>query len=146
MRVSSLTSFTLHLVRGFFALALEVHTTRDVIDELHPEQQRALDSWQARGKLTIHVLSAQERDEMSKRAFPRSLSPEDCSVIFLASKLRATVLSSDKPVRAQAKKLAIPYHGMLWIFDQLVDQKLLTPYAGKGRGQDRHAAPVEHHL
>lgn len=66
MRVSSLTSFTLHLVRGFFALALEVHTTRDVIDELHPEQQRALDSWQARGKLTIHVLSAQERDEMSR--------------------------------------------------------------------------------
>lgn len=35
-------------------------------------------------------------------------------------------LSSDKPVRNHAKKLFIEYHGTLWIFDQLVEQGLLT--------------------
>ena len=117
----------LDLTTRFFSLELEVHTTRDVIDELFPAQQQALAFWQSRDKLTIHILSAEEQDEISRESFPRSLSPEDCSVIFLASKLNATILSSDKPVRTQAKKLAIPYHGMLWIFDQLVEEKLLAP-------------------
>lgn len=117
----------LQLTSGFFELELEVHTTRDVIDELYPVQQQTLAVWQSRGKLTIHILSADEYDEISRKSFPRSLSSEDRSVIFLASKLNATILSSDKPVRTQAKKLAISYHGMLWIFDQLVQQKLLPP-------------------
>ncbi len=36
-------------------------------------------------------------------------------------------MSSDKPVRTYSKKAAIEYHGMLWIFDQLVNHKLLSP-------------------
>jgi hypothetical protein len=44
----------------------------------------------------------------------------------MARKLDAIVLSSDKPVRNHAKKLAIDYHGMIWVFDQLVEQELLA--------------------
>ena len=40
-------------------------------------------------------------------------------------KLSATVISSDKAVRNFAKSKVIEYHGMLWIFDQVVERQLL---------------------
>lgn len=55
-----------------------------------------------------------------------SLSEVDKTVLFLAEKLNATVLSSDKAVRNYAKSQTVDYHGMLWIFDCLIEQKILT--------------------
>jgi hypothetical protein len=116
----------LQLTSKFFGLEFEVHTTIDVINELYPNQQEILRAFEQAGKLTIHILSAEEQIEIAKQNFPRSLSPEDASVIFTAQRLNATILSSDKPVRTFSKKLAIEYHGMLWIFDQLLAQKLIS--------------------
>lgn len=110
----------LQLVAEFFGLTLEVHTTVDVINELYPQQQAVLRAYQQSEKLVIHNLSPAENAAIAAEDFPRALSPEDCSVIYIARKLNAMVLSSDKPVRNHAKKLAIEYHGMIWIFDQLV--------------------------
>jgi predicted nucleic acid-binding protein len=106
----------LQLTRKFFGLEFEVPTTIDVINELYPNQQEILRAFERAGKLTIHILSAEEQMEIAKQNFSRSLSPEDASVIFTALRLNATILSSDKPVRTFSKKLAIEYHGMLWIF------------------------------
>lgn len=116
----------LQLTSKFFGLVFEVHTTIDVINELYPNQQEILRAFEQAGKLTIHILSPEEQLEIAKQNFPRSLSPEDASVIFTAQRLNATILSSDKPVRTFSKKLAIEYHGMLWIFDQLVAQELIS--------------------
>jgi predicted DNA-binding protein (UPF0278 family) len=55
-------------------------------------------------------------------AMPKGLSPEDQSVIYVAQKLEAILLSSDKPVRKLAEKLSIEYHGMIWIFDQFFNK------------------------
>lgn len=116
----------LHLTTKFFGLGLEIHTTRDVMNELYPEQQQILEAYETNNKLTIHILSPEEKLELLSDTFPKALTPEDRSVVFIAQKLDAIVLSSDKPVRKVAKKLAIEYHGMIWIFDQLVKEKLLT--------------------
>jgi predicted nucleic acid-binding protein len=63
---------------------------------------------------------------MRKIAFPRGLSQEDRSVLFLAQKLGgAMVISSDKLVRDFAGKLNLPYHGIFWIWDQLVWGELI---------------------
>lgn len=115
----------LQLTAKFFGLALEIHTTRDVFDELYPEQQQILQAYQVNSKLTIHILSPTEKLALLEDSFPKALTPEDRSVVFIAQKLNAIVLSSDKPVRNVAKKLAIEYHGMIWIFDQLMEQGLL---------------------
>lgn len=123
----------LQLTSKFFGLEFEVHTTIDVINELYPNQQEILRAFEQAGKLTIHILSPEEQLEIVKQNFPRSLSPEDASVIFTAQRLNATILSSDKPVRTFSKKLAIEYHGMLWIFDQLVAQGLLSKNEGKNK-------------
>lgn len=116
----------LQLTAKFFGLELEIHTTVDVFNELYPNQQQILQAYQQSEKLIIHILSSEEQQEILEADFPSSLSPEDCSVIYMAHKLNAIVLSSDKPVRNYARKKAIDYHGMIWVFDQLVAQGLLT--------------------
>ncbi|SFC65494.1 hypothetical protein SAMN05421747_11783 [Parapedobacter composti] len=74
-------------------------------------------------KLTVHILQQSDREAMRGFGFPRSLSEMDCTVLYLAERLDAMVLSSDKVVRNFAKRKSIDYHGMLWIFDELVRQE-----------------------
>ncbi len=116
----------LQLTSQFFGLDIEIHTTLDVYNELYIEQQEWLKIYQSFGKLTIHNLSPEEKDLIQNMSFPKSLSDNDKSVLFLAEKLDALVLSSDKAVRCFAKKHSIEYHGMLWIFDSLIENVLIT--------------------
>lgn len=77
-------------------------------------------------KLTIHTIDSSERIEIMNTNYPRALSEVDKTMLFLAKKHEAIVLSSDKVIRNHAKKEAIEYHGMLWIFDQLIAQGILN--------------------
>ncbi len=116
----------LQLTSQFFGLDIEIYTTLDVYNELYIEQQEWLKIYRSFGKLTIHNLSPEEKDSIQNMSFPKSLSDNDKSVLFLAEKLDALVLSSDKAVRSFAKKHSIEYHGMLWIFDSLIENGLIT--------------------
>ena len=115
----------LRLTSEFFKLPIEIHTSLDVYNELYPEQKEILKAYSSVGKLTIHNLTSHEKVEIQKIKFPKSLSENDKTVIYLAEKLSATVISSDKAVRNFAKSKVIEYHGMLWIFDQVVENRLL---------------------
>ncbi|MCU0401120.1 MAG: hypothetical protein MUE75_08950, partial [Algoriphagus sp.] len=111
----------LDMITAFFQLDLELHTTVAVINELYPEQKQVLKAYQSVGKLQVHNLKDAALQEMKKIPFPRGLSQENRSVIYLAQKLGgAIVISSDKLVRDFAGKLHLPYHGIFWILDQLV--------------------------
>ncbi len=77
----------LQLTSRFFGLEFEVHTTTDVINELYPGQQEILKAFEFAGKLTIHTLTTQDWIAIQNQNFPRSLSPEDASVIFTAQRL-----------------------------------------------------------
>lgn len=116
----------LRLTSQFFGLQIETHTSLDVYNELYPEQQELLKAYQSIGKLIIHNINEEERIQIQNEKFPRSLSDIDKSVIFLAEKLNAMILSSDKAVRNFVKARSMEYHGMLWIFDCLVEVNLLT--------------------
>lgn len=116
----------LDLVASFFNLEIEIHTTTAVYFELYPEQQLVLKAYQSVGRLEIHNLQERDFIEIHSEKYPRSLSETDKSVLHLANKLNACVLSSDKVLRNCAKNKEIEYHGMLWIFDQLVDSTELT--------------------
>ncbi len=116
----------LDMITAFFQLDLELHTTVAVINELFLEQKQVLEAYQSVGKLQVHNLEDGDFQEMKKIPFPRGLSQEDRSVIYLAKKLGgAIVISSDKLVRDFASKLNLPYHGIFWILDQLVSEKLI---------------------
>ena len=121
----------LQIVTPFFQLGdtplqLEIHTTLEVLDELYPEQQEILKAYEAVSILRVHTISAEDLENIRSMTFPKALSQQDKTVIYMASQLNAMVLSSDKPVRKFANKIAIEVHGMFWIFDKLVEYELLT--------------------
>lgn len=55
------------------------------------------------------------------------LSETDLSVIYLAEREQAMVLSGDRPLRSSAEAKDLEVHGTLWIMDQLVTNGLLDP-------------------
>lgn len=113
--------YDLQLTSKFFGLELEIHTSVDVFNELYDEQQEMLRAFQSVGKLTIHNIESEHRQEIISSTYPRALSSTDKTVLFLAEKIEAMVLSSDKAVRQCAKNKCIEYHGMLWVFDKLIE-------------------------
>lgn len=116
----------LDLVEPFFEMPFDIHTTFDVFDELYPEQQQKLSVYQSANQLTIHNLIQEDKEKIQETVFPRALSDNDKTVIYLADKLHALLLSSDKPVRNYSKAKSIEYHGMLWIFDKLLESNKIT--------------------
>ena len=117
----------LNLTESFFSLPLEIHTSLDVFNELFSEQQDVLATFIQHRRLTIHNILEEERIEILAHDYPRALSEMDKTVLFLAKKIEATVLSSDKVIRTYAQKHAIDCHGMLWIFDRLIEETVITP-------------------
>ena len=85
-----------------------------------------LKAYEVNKKLFIHSLTHSDRQALIEIRYPTVLSEQDKSVLYLALKLDAMVLSSDKAVRKQAKKHAAEVHGMFWIFDCLVAEGLLS--------------------
>jgi predicted nucleic acid-binding protein len=55
------------------------------------------------------------------------LSVPDASVLFLAIREKAILLSGDKQLRKQAKLRTVQVRGTLWIMDQLVEEGILQP-------------------
>lgn len=119
--------YDLGLIAPFFKLEIEIHTTSTVYFELYEEQQQVLNAYQSVEKLIIHNLEENDFIEIYSMPYPKSLSEADKSVLHIANKLNACVLSSDKTVRNCAKNKDIEYHGMIWIFDKLVEANALAP-------------------
>ena len=118
--------YDLELISLFFNLEIEIHTTSAVLFELYPEQQQVLKAYQSVNKLIVLNLKEEDLIEIYSETYPKSLSETDKSVLYIANKLNAYVLSSDKTVRNCAKNKGIEYHGMIWIFDKLVETNILT--------------------
>lgn len=118
--------YDLELTNSFFNLDLEVHTTSAVLYELYSEQKQILKAYQSVAKLTVHNLQEQDFIEIHSGEYPKSLSETDKSVLYIANKINACVLSSDKTLRNCAKNKSVEYHGMIWIFDKFVEASVLT--------------------
>lgn len=124
----------LQIISEFFKLDIELHTTTDVVMELYPDQQEILKAYESGEKLVIHNLSADQISAMDGIDFPRGLSPEDRSVIYTAINLKdALILSSDKLVREYAGNISVEYHGIFWIFDQMVAEEILSKKVGASK-------------
>jgi predicted DNA-binding protein (UPF0278 family) len=125
--------YELQLTAQFFNLDIEVHTSVDVINELFENQKQVLKAFQSVNKLIVHIIKEKEKIEILASPYPKSLSDSDKTVLYLASKLEAIIISSDKMIRNTAKKNSIDYHGMIWIFDQLIAHKLISKTEGSNK-------------
>lgn len=110
-------------------VGIETHTSDLVRWELdrgnHVQALSYLDS----GAIHCHAL---DEDELAAveglhAEVGGGVSLVDCSVIYLAERLGAMLLSGDKALVRMARDRQVEGHGTLWLFDLLVNRSVLMP-------------------
>jgi predicted nucleic acid-binding protein len=118
--------FDIDLLQLLFELNIELHTTDLVINELEYEQKTPILEKAAEGKIIIKKFGEDELDEIRKLEKKRgAISIQDWSVYFYAKQMKVMILTGDNTLRKQAKENGFEVHGILWLLDQMVNQKIL---------------------
>jgi rRNA maturation endonuclease Nob1 len=138
----------------WFQLGHETITSSYVVIELEDGgHANALASIRA-GQVREAVISAEEMEgefEALRAELEGSgLSVTDTSVLFLAIRELAILLSGDKQLRKKARLRTVQVHGTLWIMDELVAAGILVPAVAADRletliartGKERRYLPV----
>lgn len=115
------------LCEELFEINLEIHTTIEVYDELNSKQQKFLDPYMANDFLTIH--SEKEKNLTQTIQSKRNLSESDKSVLYLAIRLQAILLTGDNVLRKSSNQEKIEVHGIFWLLDKFLEQKLISKKA-----------------
>jgi len=118
--------FYLEFVHHLFEIDCEIYTTRNVILELENHHADQLNLFIENKKLKIESLNSSDQLSMIRLRKNRGLSESDLSVICVAERLQAIVLSGDDLVRKTCHIQMIEVHGVLWCFDQFVLKKKIT--------------------
>jgi len=117
----------LNLLDTFFQLDYDFQVTDLVLGEVREDNIEDLGRYLEASLLTTQGFTAAEIGEISAlyTTFP-SLSFADCSCIYLAEKLSATLLTGDGALRRIATERELPVHGILWVFDKMIESGLIT--------------------
>ncbi|UOB19368.1 hypothetical protein [Abyssalbus ytuae] len=118
----------LELIQVFAKINFDLHTTDFVIEELNDEQQKPVSKLIKSGKLKIieteDALDFQGITNILENS--SGLSFEDCSVWYYSKKLSGALLTGDGKLRKQATKEGIEVRGIIFIFDELLKQGLIS--------------------
>ncbi len=108
-------------------LDYEIVTTYDIVAELYDFQQVILEEIVREQGLIVHAVPETEFNSWKNGiGMANRLSRPDLTVLWLASTMKAMVLSGDKLVRSTSLKLQLEVHGLLWLIDQFVEMRLIT--------------------
>lgn len=119
--------FELDLIEKFFELPIEFHVTQLVIQELEESQILGLKKFMGMKRLTVRYLTLTEIGNLNAN-YPdtMSLTQEDLSIYFYAKELHnCMILTEDNRLKREAKRQGFEVHGILWVFDKLVENKIL---------------------
>jgi predicted nucleic acid-binding protein len=122
----------LNLLDTFFQLDYDFQVTDLVLGEVREDNIEDLGRYLEASLLTKQEFTATELGEISAlfTTFP-ALSFADCSCLYLAEKLSATLLTGDGALRRIATGRELPVHGMLWVFDNMIECGLITTAGAK---------------
>ncbi len=112
--------FYLELVDHLFDIGCEIYTTRNVLLELEDHHTGVLDIHISAGRLKLESITESDKLAMIRLRINRGLAESDLSVICVAERLEAFVLTGDDLVRKNCKTNKIEIHGILWCLDQFV--------------------------
>ncbi len=116
------------LIDSFFELKLDLHTTNLVLSELDFEQQLIIKKHITKKRLTVKILNEEELLILKAKEITSSkLSKQDISVYAYAKDLEAIILTSDRRLRIEAKSKGFEVHGILWVFESMMIEKLIKP-------------------
>ena len=113
------------LLGAWFQLDIETHTTDLIINQVGKHEEILANV--ASGRLIVHEFSAERIEEVIAltNSYP-SIDIEDGSIYLLAKELDAFLLTGDKPLRKLAIVRCVEVHGTLWIFERLIERKVIT--------------------
>lgn len=106
----------------------EFKTTDFVLNELYEEQKKSLIPFILNNHL--EVLESREQDLIEIAILKQqvsALSFEDCSVCYFAIKYQGVILTGDARLRTHAVSSGLKVHGILYLFDQMLQNKIVTP-------------------
>ncbi len=117
----------INLLESFFELPLFFHTTNLVLNELDIAQGEQIKLFVLKGKLKIRDLDREEIESLGLLAVQsRKLSIADLSLYFHAKELNyCMILTGDNKLKKEAQKQGFEVHGILWVFEKLVENKLI---------------------
>ena len=137
------------ITRYFKEMGVEFHTTDLVNNEIRGDVQRLnFDQLIAEGLMLIDILEGEDAMKLFSMTMEygaiSNLTPEDCSVMVLAEKYDARLLTGDQKLVRLAKKRDIIVNGILWITDTLVEKGIVSkqemiPYLEKLKETNRRA-------
>lgn len=110
------------------ALEYEFTTTQLIFEvELNEKQVATIQVHIDSEKFRVIEISTNELLEIQLASLedPR-LSEQDWSAIYYAQKENALLLSGDKHMKRISGRKGIEIHGILWLFDQLVQNKIIS--------------------
>lgn len=119
------------LLEEFFLLSWEIHTTDFVMMELRKEgQKEAVGRFAIEGRLHIASFEADEIlniRSLHKRFDTRTnVSLTDCSVWYYAKTNHYSLLTGDHKLRISSQNDGVDVHGILYVFDTLVDEEVVS--------------------
>lgn len=118
----------LELIDAFSKLDFDLHTTDFVLDELNDEQKTPIVNLNNGKKLTViettETIDFQGITTILEKS--TGLSFEDCSVWYYSKKMSGILLTGDGKLRKQASKDKIEVRGIIYLFDVLLNQKLIS--------------------
>jgi rRNA-processing protein FCF1 len=116
----------LSLLPSFYQLPLVVVTTPQVLAEITDEAQfTEINTYVESGQLQIDSFGLLETITSIIDTKP-GLSFTDASVIEVAIRRDAVILSSDKSLRNESTRRGIIVHGLLWVLEELFNQDIIT--------------------
>ncbi|PKQ66394.1 hypothetical protein BZG01_11355 [Labilibaculum manganireducens] len=116
------------LLDEFFSLNFEFHTTEQVMNEIkRPEQKQQIEKY-INKSLNIKILTGIDVLEVAQllNSNVSNLSYVDCEVWYLSKQQNLTLLTGDKNLRLQATKDNIEVRGILFLFDEMIEQNCIT--------------------
>lgn len=122
---------SIDLLDGFFCLPWEIHTTDLVMKELKDSSQKGVvDAFRKRDRLKVKEFDGNEMMDlilMRKQALQSSnASIQDCSVWKLAKSLGCSLLTGDNRLRKVAQKDQVEVHGILYLFDKMLEHQVIN--------------------
>lgn len=119
----------LEILSVFSKLNFEMFTTDFILEELNSSQRVLVNKLIESQELV--VIETNEFEDYSGISnlleHTNGLSFEDCSVWYYSKKMNGTLLTGDAKLRKQAEKDEVEVRGIIFIFDEIVEQNLLTP-------------------
>lgn len=115
------------LIDSFFRLDYEFHVSDFVLAEIQEDNAKQLDTLIQSGQLIKRLFDYDEMAQIGQMETKHlGLTIADCSCLYLAENLSAALLTGDAALRKTAERNNIPVHGLLWVFDELVTNSIIS--------------------